>query len=60
MTTKTNKSRIIEPGAAYRAAKKRKAYPSITSRYGNSNSKEQLDFVVPWQISDNQKDIISL
>ena len=59
MATKSKKSKIIEPGAAYRAAKKRKAYPSINTKYGNFNSKDQLAFVVPWQISDNQKDPVS-
>ncbi len=59
MTTFSKKRKTILPGTVYRAAKKRRAYPAVSNGYGNSNSKDQLAFVVPWQISDDQKDSIS-
>ncbi|MFW6275127.1 MAG: hypothetical protein ACOC2M_00675 [bacterium] len=61
MTTFSKKRKTIEPGTVYRAAKKRRAYPAINinSDHRNSNSKDQLAFVVPWQISDDQKDSVS-
>ena len=60
METSGNKKRIIRTGISTRSAQKRDIYPGINDKYAVAPSKDQLDFVVPWQISDNAKNPVSL
>ena len=58
-TTSGKKRKIVRSGISYRGILKKDIYPSINDSYAAAKDTDPLDFIVPWQISDNRKDQIS-
>lgn len=55
MTRTKKESGKKRPASNYRAGQKRDIHPGGTGKKAGENANDHLAFVVPWQISDNEK-----